>query len=241
MKDLLKKYQNNELNAADTEGVEKRLVEQAVERELRQKWNALLKKQGIDRSATPVSSAANDAIQPTKMTAQRSTMRRFIMGIAATLLLAVGFWWWNVDTKTALDLTDIALKNERFAAPSVRMQPQNDDLKNWADAKNAYRDGAFDKAVTLIEAIPTPTVEQQFYMSLSYLYASKPDYAQAALGFKNIIENGQGNFEAESQWFYALSCIKLGQNDAAKQSLQTLLRGQTWKSKEAQALLDKIK
>ncbi len=240
MKDLLKKYQNNELNAADTEGVEKRLVEQAVERELRQKWAALLDREGIDRSATPLSSAANDAIQPTKMTAQRSTMRRFIMGIAATLLLAVGFWWWNVDTKSALGLTDIALKNERFAAPSVRMG-QNDDVKNWADAKNAYRDGEFDKAVTLIEAIPTPTVEQQFYVSLSHLYASKPDFEKAALGFKNIIENGQGNFEAESQWFYALSCIKLGQNDAAKQSLQTLLRGQTWKSKEAQALLDKIK
>ena len=240
MKDLLKKYQNNELNAADTEGVEKRLVEQAVEREMRQKWTTLLDKEGIDRSTTPLSDIATDEVQPTKMTAQRSTVQRFIMGIAATLLLAVSFWWWNVDTKTALDLTDIALKSERFAAPSVRMG-QNDDLKNWADAKNAYRDAEFDKAVMLLAAIPTPTVEQQFYMSLSHLYASKPDYEKAALGFKNIIENGQGNFEAESQWFYALSCIKLGQNDAAKQSLQTLLRGQTWKSKEAQALLDKIK
>ena len=42
MKDLLKKYQNNELNDADTEGVEKRLIEQAVEREQRQKWGKLL-------------------------------------------------------------------------------------------------------------------------------------------------------------------------------------------------------
>lgn len=240
MKDLLKKYQNNELNAADTEGVEKRLVEQAVEREMRQKWATLLQKEGIERSTAPLATDENETVQPVKLTAQRSTMRRFIMGIAATLLLLVGFWWWNVDTKTALDLTDIALKNERFAAPSVRMG-QNDDLKNWADAKNAYRDGEFDKAVTLIEAIPTPTVEQQFYLSLSHLYASKPNYAQAALGFKNIIENGQGNFEAESQWFYALSCIKLGRNDDAKQSLQTLLRGQTWKAKEAQNLLNKIK
>ncbi len=240
MKDLLKKYENNELNAADTEGVEKRLIEQAVEREMRQKWAALLDREGIERSATPLSNAANDYVQPIKMTAQRSTMRRFIMGIAATLLLLVSFWWWNIDTKTPLDLTDSALKNERFAAPSVRMG-QNDDLKNWADAKNAYRDGQFDKAVTLIETIPTPTVEQQFYRSLSYLYASKPDYEKAALGFKNIIENGQGNFEAESQWFYALTCIKLGRNEDAKQSLQTLLKSQTWKAKEAQALLDKIK
>ena len=239
MKDLLKKYQNNELNAADTEGVEKRLIEQAVEREMRQKWGSLLEKKGIDRSTAPLSSVVNDAIQPVKMTAQRSTMRRFIMGIAATLLLLVGFWWWNMDTKTALDLTDIALKNERFAAPSVRMG-QNDDLKNWADAKNAYRDGQFDKAVTLIEAIPTPTVEQQFYVSLSHLYAEKPNFEKAASGFKNIIDNGQGNFEDESQWFYALSCIKLGRKDVAKQSLETLLRGQTWKAKEAKALLDKL-
>ena len=239
MKDLLKKYQNNELNAADTEGVEKRLIEQAVEREMRHKWGALLEKEGIDRSTAPLSSVVNDAIQPVKMTAQRSTMRRFIMGIAATLLLLVGFWWWNMDTKTALDLTDIALKNERFAAPSVRMG-QNDDLKNWADAKNAYRDGQFDKARTLIEAIPTQTVEQQFYVSLSHLYAEKPDFEKAAAGFKNIMDNGQGNFEAESQWFYALSCIKLGRKDEAKQSLEVLLRGQTWKAKEARALLDKL-
>ena len=239
MKDLLKKYQNNELNAADTEGVEKRLIEQAVEREMRHKWGALLEKEGIDRSTAPLSSVVNDAIQPVKMTAQRATMRRFIMGIAATLLLLVGFWWWNMDTKTALDLTDIALKNERFAAPSVRMG-QNDDLKNWADAKNAYRDGQFDKAITLIKAIPTPTVEQQFYLSLSHLYAEKPDFEKAASGFKNIIDNGQGNFEAESQWFYALSCIKLGRKDAAKQSLETLLRGQAWKAKEAKELLDKL-
>ena len=239
MKDLLKKYQNNELNAADTEGVEKRLVEQVVEREMRQKWGALLKKEGIDRSTAPLSSVSDDAVKPVKMTAQRSTMRRTIMGIAATLLLLVGFWWWNMDTKTALDLTEIALKNERFAAPSVRMG-QNDDLKNWADAKNAYRDGQFDKAVTLIEAIPTPTVEQQFYVSLSHLYAEKPDFEKAALGFKYIIENGQGNFEAESQWFFALSCIKLGRKDEAKRSLETLLRGQTWKAKEVRALLDKL-
>ena len=117
---------------------------------------------------------------------------------------------------------------------------QNDDQKNWADAKKAYLYGKIDKAVTLIEAIPTPTVEQQFYVSLSHLYAEKPDFEKAALGFKYIIDNGQGNFEAESQWFYALSCIKLGRNDNAKQSLEILLRGQTWKAKEAKGLLDKL-
>ena len=41
MKDSLKKYQNNELNSADTEGVEKRLIEQAVEREMRAKWGKI--------------------------------------------------------------------------------------------------------------------------------------------------------------------------------------------------------
>ena len=64
MKDLLKKYQNNELNAADTEGVEKRLIEQAVEREMRHKWGALLEKEGIDRSTAPLTNDANVAAIP---------------------------------------------------------------------------------------------------------------------------------------------------------------------------------
>ena len=141
---------------------------------------------------------------------------------------------------SAVDLANKALFNEHFAAPSVRMG-QNDDVKNWADAKNAYRDGDFDDAIKLIEAIPTPSVEQQFYLALSHTYTPQPNLDKAAAGFKNIITNGNGNFEAESQWFYALSCIKLGRNDEAKQSLQTLLRGQTWKAKEAQELLEKLR
>lgn len=240
MKELLKKYQTNELNAADTEGIEKRLVEQAVERESRQKWASLLSENGIERSEAPIIEEMDAAKMPVFMAAKRTSQRRLIMGIAASLLLIACFWWWDVSSTSALDLTNVALFNERFAAPSVRMG-QNDDIKNWADAKNAYRDGQFDSATQLLEAIPTPTVEQQFYLALSQIYAPKPDFENAASSFKNIVENGKGNFEAESQWYFALSCIKLGRNDEAKQSLQTLLRGQTWKAKEAQILLDKLK
>lgn len=240
MKDLLKKYQVNELDAADTEGVEKRLIEQAVEREMRQKWGKLLTENGIDKSNAPAIAEPDPVANPVFMTAKRSSQRRLIMGIAASLLLVACFWWWDVRSTSAVDLANKALFNEHFAAPSVRMG-QNDDVKNWADAKNAYRDGHFDDAIKLIEAIPTPSVEQQFYLALSHIYAAQPNFDKAAAGFKNIITNGNGNFEAESQWFYALSCIKLGRNDEAKQSLQTLLRGQTWKAKEAQELLEKLK
>lgn len=239
MKDLLKKYQNNELNAADTEGVEKRLIEQAVEREQRQKWGKLLSESGIERSETPVMTDIDPVLNPVFMTAKRTAQRRFILGIAASLLLVACFWWWDVSSTSALDLANGAIFNERFAAPSVRMG-QNEDIKNWADAKNAYRDGHFDSAISFIEAIPTPSVEQQFYLALSRMYAQKPDFEKAATGFKNIFEKGDGNFKDEARWYYALACIKLGRNDEAKQNLDTILKANGWKSKEAKVLLEKL-
>ena len=240
MKDLLKKYQNNKLSPDDTEGVEKRLVEQAVAREMRQKWGKLLEENDIEKSKLPVFIETDPVTNPVFMTAKRIATRRFIIGIAASLLLVVSFWWWDVNSSSALDLANAALYNEHFAAPSVRMG-QNDDLKNWADAKNAYRDGAYDRATTLIEAIQTPSIEQQFYLALSHLYAPKPNFEKAAAGFKFIFDNGNGNFETESRWFYALSCIKLGKNEEAKQNLNIILRGQGWKSIESKSLLEKLK
>ncbi|MBL7816531.1 MAG: tetratricopeptide repeat protein [Saprospiraceae bacterium] len=239
MKDLLKKYQNNELNTSDTEGVEKRLIEQAVEREMRQKWAKMLESEGVERSTAPTLTAT-DTDNPVLMTAKRTQQRRLIVGIAASLLLVVGFWWWDVQSTTAIDLANKALFNEHFAAPSVRMGT-NDDAKSWADAKNAYRDGQFEQAATLIEAIPTPSVEQQFYLALSLMYAAKPNYEKASALFKSIIDQRSGNFETESQWFYALCCIKLGKNEAAKQSLEAILRGgQKWKMQEAREFLKKL-
>ena len=58
-------------------------------------------------------------------------------------------------------LADNYISTDRFESPSVRMGTVEDE-KNWADAKNAYRDAHFETAVQSIEAIPTPTTEQQF-------------------------------------------------------------------------------
>ncbi len=240
MKELLQKYKNNELNATDTEGVEKQLVEQAVEREQRQKWANLLTENGIERDIAPVVAEADAAKDPVFMTVKRNTQRRFIMGIAASLALIACFWWWNANSDSAIDLANGALFNERFPAPAVRMG-QNEDIKNWADAKNAYRDGHFDEAAKLIEAIPTPSVQQEFYMALSHTYATQPDFDKAAFTFKSIVENGNGSFKEESRWYYALALIKAKREDEAKEGLEDLIKQQTWKAKEAQKLLEKLK
>jgi tetratricopeptide (TPR) repeat protein len=239
MKELLQKYQNNVLNAADTEGVEKRLVKQAVEREMRQKWGNLLAENGIERTLEPVVAETDAAKDPVFMAFKKTQQRRFIMGIAASLLLVAGFWWWSAAGTTAVDLTNTALFDERFAAPSVRMG-QNDDLKNWADAKDAYRDGQFDKAAKLIETLPTPNIEQQFYGALSHIYATQPNYEKAAASFKAITENPSGSFKAESWWYYALSNIKLGRPEEAKKGLEYIVKQNGWKAKQAQELLNKL-
>ncbi len=234
MKQFLTKYKNNELSLTDTEGVEKKMIEAIVEREQQQKWATLLAAEGIHKSSA-------ETAQPLKG-ARTINMWRYAVGLAASFLL-VAVVWQNMGTtsKTALQLADNYMTTDRFESPSVRMGT-NEDTKNWDEAKNAYRDAQFEKAITSIGAIPNPTTEQLFYLGLSYLYQKEPDLEKAAFYFTSNLERRDGNFKDESRWFLALTLIKMNKKEEAKSILQQLLRmGENgWKSKEAKKLLEKL-
>ena len=229
MKESLKKYKNNELSASDTEGVEKKMLDAIGDREQRQKWTALLAAEGIERET---------AAQPTGV--RRVNMLRYAIGLAASILLVAVVWQFlGAPAKTASQLADNYISTDRFESPSVRMGTVEDE-KNWADAKNAYRDAHFETAAKSIEAIPNPTTEQQFYLALSYLYQKQANFEKAAAGFNAILKKGDGNFKDESRWFYALTLIKMDKKAEAKPILEEILRGGGWKSKEAKTVLDKL-
>ena len=138
MKESLKKYKNNELSASDTEGVEKKMLDAIGDREQRQKWTALLDAEGIQRGT---------AAQPTS--ARRVNMLRYAVGLAASILLVAVVWQFlGAPAKTASQLADNYISTDRFESPSVRMGTVEDE-KNWADAKNAYRDAQFETAANL--------------------------------------------------------------------------------------------
>lgn len=229
MKELLEKYKNNELSASDTEGVEKKMLEAIVDQEQREKWMSLMAAEGMGKAYVDAS-----------MRARKGNPLKYIAGLAASILLVAMMWQLlSVPSKTVSQLADSYIQSDRFESPSVRMGTVADE-KNWSDAKNAYRDAHFETAVTAVEAIPTPTTEQQFYLSLSYLYQKQVDLDKAALGFKTILTSSDGNFKDEARWFYALTLIKMNNIPAAKPFLEEILRGGGWKSQDAKILLDKL-
>ncbi len=229
MKEELKKYKNNTLSASDTEGVEKKMLDALGDREQRQKWNALLAAEGIERSNAKASEKPSGA--------RTVSMWRYAVGLAASILL-VAVVWQTMGTSrlSSSQLADNFIKNEHFESPSVRMG-SSDDIKNWADAKNAYRDGNFEKAAQDIEAIPNPNTEQKFYLGLSYLYQKQAAFDKAAPYFKAVMDE-KGNFKDEARWFYAISLIKMDKKAEAKAILEEILRGGAWKSKEAKELIE---
>ncbi len=234
MKQFLIKFKNNELSSTDTAGVEKQMIEAIVEREQQQKWTTLLAAQGIYRSSA-------ETAQP-RTRARTVNMWRYAVGLAASFLLVVVVWQtMGTTSKTALQLADNYMATDRFESPSVRMGT-NEDTKNWDEAKNAYRDAQFEKAILAIEAIPNPTTEQFFYLGLSYLYQKEPDLERAAFYFTSNLEKRDGNFKDESRWFLALTLIKMNKKEEAKNILQQLLRlGENgWKYKEAKKLLERL-
>ena len=106
MKDTLKKYQNNALSDADTEGVEKQMLQTIVDNEQRQKWTALLSENGIERTPKVV---------------RKLSVWRYVMGAAATVFIAAALWWTmgKTDNLSAIQLTDKYM-SEQFANPSTR-------------------------------------------------------------------------------------------------------------------------
>jgi hypothetical protein len=234
MKDTLQKYKNNELSASDTEGLENKMLGAIVAREQRQKWDNLLKNEGHERDVieNPVSQ------QIPVGTARTFKLSRYAIGLAASLLLVAAMVWQIMGSQSVVDIADGYISSERFASPSVRMGNAADE-KNWADAKNAYRDGNYEAAAQSIDAIPMPSVEQQFYWSLSQMYKKNPDYEKAALGFKTTHDKYQ-NFKDEAKWFYALCLIKLKKNDEAKKVLEEIKNDSAWKAEEAKNLLNKL-
>ena len=224
MKDILKKYKENALNPADTEGVERQMLETIIQSEQRQKWTTLLSENGIERTPKVV---------------RKLSVWRYAMGAAATVLIAAALWFtMGSDNTSATQLTDRYI-GEHFANPSTRMGKSDENVL-WSTAKQAYAKGDFAAAAKNIEAIAEPNDEQVFYKSLALMYQNPPDYDKSTLGFVQLMRKRE-NFADEAQWFYILISLKKGEKDAAISMLENIVGKQNSYSEKAKALLMKLK
>ena len=224
MKDTLKKYQNNALSDADTEGVEKQMLQTIVDNEQRQKWTALLSENGIERTPKVV---------------RKLSVWRYVMGAAATVFIAAALWWTmgKGDNLSATQLTDKYM-SEQFANPSTR--DVKDELSEWSAAKQAYAKRDFAAVIKNLDALGSPNDEQIFYKSLAYMYQTPPDLDKSSAGFVQLMRKRE-NFADESQWFYILISLKKGEKEAAISMLENVIGKQNFYSEKAAALLKKLK
>ena len=172
MKDILKKYKENALNPADTEGVERQMLETIIQSEQRQKWTTLLSENGIERTPKVV---------------RKLSVWRYAIGAAATVLIAASLWFTmgRSEDVSATQLTDRYI-DEHFANPSTRMGKSDENVL-WSTAKQAYAKGDFATAAKNIEPISEPNDEQVFYKSLALMYQNPPDYDKSTLGFVQLM------------------------------------------------------
>jgi hypothetical protein len=224
MKDTLKKYQNNELSDADTEGVERQMLQTVLDNEQRQKWTTLLSENGIERTPKVV---------------RKLSIWRYVMGAAATVFIAAALWWTmgKSGDLSAIQLTDKYM-SEQFANPSTR--DAKDELSEWSAAKQAYAKRDFAGVIKNLDALGSPNDEQIFYKSLAYMYQTPSDLDKSSAGFVQLMRKHE-NFADESQWFYILISLKKGEKEAAISMLENVIGKQNFYSEKAAVLLKKLK
>lgn len=224
MKDLLKKYKENALSDADTEGVERAMLQTIIANEQRQKWTALLTENGIERTPKVV---------------RKLSVWPYVMGAAASVFIVAALWWtMSKSDLSATQLTDKYMA-EYFADPSTRMG-KADENAAWSAAKQAYSKRDFATAAKNIASIEAPSDEQIFYKSLALMYQTPPDLDKSAAGFVQIMRKHE-NFADEAQWFYILISLKKGEKEAAISMLENMIGKQNSYSEKAAALLKKLK
>jgi hypothetical protein len=225
MKDLLKKYKENALSDADTEGVERAMLQTIIANEQREKWTALLSENGIERTPKVV---------------RKLSYVRYVMGAAASILIVTALWWTmgKSDNLSAAQLNDKYMA-EYFGEPSTRMGKADENVA-WSAAKQAYSKRDFATVVKNIESIEAPSDEQIFYKSLALMYQTPPDLDKSSAGFVQIMRKHE-NFADESQWFYILISLKKGEKEAAISMLENMVGKQNSYSEKAKALLEKLK
>lgn len=165
--------------------------------------------------------------------------RPFIaMGVAASIVLALGSALWIVFQKTPSEklFAEYYEPYRNVVAPVVRGD-DSEDIE--ARAFSAYEKGSFEEAVTNFETLLSEeeNSEYRFYLANSYLALG---HSQSALQ-QLVRYPSNSRFSDKIPWYRALAYLQLDDLDTAKEILQQIeLRG-TYNYSKAIEILKKLK
>jgi TolA-binding protein len=223
-KQRLEEYKNN--NLQNTEGVEQSIIREATRMKDRDKWASMLSEDGIKRTDKVVSSEKKEEIKPTII----RRLAPYVLGLAAAVTILI-----MVMSPSGSSFDDMILKNPKDAV-EVRMG-QNEDVAAWKKAIEAYRNKQYETAAESIKLIAQPTSEQKFYLALSLIYQSNPDFTLSSFIFKDLADKHDAFFEEEARWFLAYCQFKLGQKAEAKTTLENIVKTKKYNHAKAETIL----
>ncbi len=163
----------------------------------------------------------------------------------AALFVLAGLSWYLFRPASGVENLVEKEIHLRYPSPVVLMgeSQEEEPPPDWRAAIKAYQEGQYDLAIALINKLLSEKpgrAEQHFYLGLSYLYASKPDYLQAVANFESSKQLQIAQFGAQADWFIALAFIRLGDKMKAKTILEKIVLQDGWKKESALKILEEL-
>jgi tetratricopeptide (TPR) repeat protein len=109
---------------------------------------------------------------------------------------------------------------------------------NWKKGLDNFASENYEEALKYFEyaekAITYTTVE--FYEGMSYLQMEHPDYFDAAY-YLNEVQLEECEFQGKARWYYALTLLKQGNVNPAKDILKIIVKEGSYNHRKAQTIL----
>ncbi|MCI5080111.1 MAG: hypothetical protein MRY78_00380, partial [Saprospiraceae bacterium] len=208
----------------------KQFLKQKFDAELKQQWSEKLEKDfNLSRNIKP-----------------KLVRIRYLVwagSIAASLL--IGFSLFSIfspqqERFSAVALANNYLKESIYDHPGSRKSVSDEVAELRQNAINDYLEKNYSKAIQNWERLSNSqqlTVEDHFYLALSYLYDEQLSDAIDLLKDDRVFAN---RFEQEQKWFLGLAYLLNGQNAEAQMTLKKI-KEEEWNFAKAQEILAQIK
>jgi TolA-binding protein len=167
---------------------------------------------------------------------QQRKQINFIVGIAASLVLAIGLW--SVITSSFASPKNLYAKQySAFVLPTERGADSVNQVRKW---KQAYKVGDYTQVVMNYNSLPeqaqTNAVNR---LALANALMEKGDFIKASTQLKNQKNIPNKHLMADFNWYLGLCYLSMEKSKLAKSSFEKVLADSRYK-KKAETIISKL-
>ena len=222
------KFANNEMDENHEKKYLESLYEKHYDQKLKSSYSEKLKEdyKVLRSSAVPKSNSS-------------FTLKYILLGASgiAAVLVFVLFALPALQKGTNLNAKEFAQSLIVIEDIDVK-RGQQIDSKLQLDIIEAYNSGGYNKALELYNQLSNLTNEDKYFKGRLLLF--QHDYKEAIIAFEQIEGRDTFNYNMELKYWLGVAYASIGNNDSARPLLTEIAKS-SWKTKEAQGILDKMK